>query len=724
MRPRLVRILYLVLLLFLVAANLSVFNNRYLWNELATVLIVLVLLGVTIYELAQEPNRVLGSSQKLEKPDPRVGDVPFPFLVLDEANRLVDFSLECLEILPELKEGRGKHLLDIFPVIDEEQLSQVRGYLNYHPFSSLELTIARDMKTVEHYQILFQNWKQNPGWLVGLAIDRTLEHRERQELIQAKEMLDQFLENIPGSVYIKDARGTLVYQNQQSIFECMEFPDLHVFLTTPAPLPRRRSGIPASVRAQSRKFSEEVREWEVWQFPIATSLEQLEAGVLFDVTNRRQQESRLTESQAFLEATLNHSPVGLIILDGKTTSIRVANEELKRLFGIDPSENLTGRSINFEKLEWKIFQQDGQPFPIEHHPVYQAFFQGQAWSGRVVLRNATNATRYAMVNSAPVYDYRRQFLAVVVVVTDITELVDAERRLQELNRELENRVEERTQDLRTANLELQEKIEELRETQQQLIETEKMASLGNLVAGVAHEINTPIGVGVTAASLLDELTTNLHKKLTAGSLTRSEFDEYLDKARLSCQVILTNLERASKLIQSFKLISVDQNTDPLRIFKVKEYLEDVFRSLHPPERRIHLDIRVQGDEELCLHSYPGAFSQIITNLYMNSCLHGFEGRDQGTILTQFLCDGPWFFLHYEDDGKGMDTEIQKKIFEPFFSTRRNRGGTGLGMHIVYNLVTQKLGGSITVQSTPGRGTKFILKIPYSASPASTEGKVR
>lgn len=717
MKHRLIRIIYLAVLLALAAMNIIVFWNRYLWTELSSALLVLFLLGLAVYEfLALHPR----PSPQTEHGWGQVySNLPFALVVLDKADYVIHASSRCADLLPQLERGEGRHLQDILPEITSDQLSQLRGFLNYHPVSQLDVTTPIAEGKTKYLQIVFKKSEQNPEQLVGLILDRTMEHQQNQELIQAKEMLDQLLENFPGNIYIKDSRGTLFYQNQQSIFECMEFPALHHFLVTPTPTLRRKSGIPASIKAQSRRYPDEVREWEVWQFPVNTSLMEMEAGVIFDVTSRRKQEERLTESQAFLEATLNHSPVGLIILDGKTTNIRVANEEFKSLFGIPSNENLSGRSLNFEKLQWKILQEDGEPFPMEHHPIYQAFFQGQSWSGRVLLRNSDIETKYALVNSAPVYDFRRQFLAAVVVFMDITELVKAERSLHELNRALEQRVEERTQDLQATNLELQEKIEQLHETQQQLIETEKMASLGNLVAGVAHEINTPIGVGVTAASLLDELTSNLMHKLSSGNLTRSDFNDYVEKARLSCQVILTNLERASKLIQSFKLISVDQNTDPLRVFKFKDYLEDVFRSLHPPEKRIQLQIRVEGDEELSLLSYPGAFSQILTNLYMNSCIHGFEGRDTGKITTRFERQGPWFYLIYEDDGKGMDPDTQKHIFEPFFSTRRNQGGTGLGMHIVYNLVTQKLGGSISVQSQTGEGTQFTLRIPLQEHRAST-----
>lgn len=687
----------------------------------------LLLVGVAGAQLALEVRNAWTGKLAVEAVrEGPLGEVQFgglPWLVLDPTDVIRGHSPAFGRLFPDIERLGHTPLTRLLPQLGEDQLGQVRGLLVHQPTAYLDVERYGSTANQPVYRLQFFPARR-AGWLVAVALDRSLEHRQERDLIQAKEKLDQFLENIPGSVFLKDSQGTLVYQNQQSIFECMEFPDLLEYIQALNPLTQRRSGIPTTVTARSRRFADEVREWEAWQFPIHTSLDHMVGGILMDITNRRRQERLLVESQAFLEATLNYSPVGLLILDGKTTNIRLANEEVRNLLGIPKGENLTGRSINFDRLEWKVLRDDGEPFTVESHPIFRPFFQDQAWSGRILLRNDAGQIRHVFVNSAPIHDYQGQFLAVVVVLLDISELVAAEHRLQELNRELERRVEERTRDLQDANLSLKDKIDELRAAQEQLIETEKMASLGNLVAGVAHEINTPIGVAVTAASLLEELIGELHQKTAEGRLTRTEFDAALEKGRAGCRVILSNLERASRLIQSFKMISVDQNTDPLREFRLKDYLEDVFRSLHPPERRIHLDIAVEGDPNLQVESYPGAFSQILTNLYMNSCLHGFEARDRGQILTRFWLEEDELILTYQDDGKGMDPETQQKIFEPFFSTRRNRGGTGLGMHIVYNLVTQKLGGTITVWSEPGKGAQFVLKLPNPAPRPSSPDRGR
>jgi two-component system, NtrC family, sensor kinase len=194
-------------------------------------------------------------------------------------------------------------------------------------------------------------------------------------------------------------------------------------------------------------------------------------------------------------------------------------------------------------------------------------------------------------------------------------------------------------------------------------------------------------------------------------MRKSDLETYLDHARQSSSILLVNLERASNLIKSFKMISVDQSSDLVRRFRPREYFEELFVSLHPPDKRVRVEVVLEGDSDLEVRSYPGTFSQVITNLYMNSCHHGFEGRSDGTVFLAFWVEGDRLFLRYRDNGKGMDEPTLKRIYDPFFTTRRDLGGTGLGMHIVFNLVNQKLGGTIKATSTPGEGAEFLLDLP-------------
>ncbi|KAM3102922.1 ATP-binding protein [Phormidesmis sp. 146-12] len=290
----------------------------------------------------------------------------------------------------------------------------------------------------------------------------------------------------------------------------------------------------------------------------------------------------------------------------------------------------------------------------------------------------------------------------------------AQEELDKQNLLLQQEIEER----QLAEVQLQEKAQQLEQTlynlqqaEAQLIQTEKMAALGGLVAGIAHEINTPIGIGVTAASLLVEKTTAFSDSFRRNTMKRSDLEKFLALAQQSSQMTLTNLNRAAQLIQSFKQVAVDQSSESRRVFNFRAYLEEVLLQLSPIVKTTTHLIEVQGDRHLTLNSYPGAFSQIVTNLVMNSLLHAYSPGEQGHITLRFEQIEEQIIFEYADDGQGIPLENLSKIFEPFFTTKRGQGGSGLGLHIVYNLVTQKLGGKIQCESRPSMGAKFIIKLP-------------
>lgn len=292
-----------------------------------------------------------------------------------------------------------------------------------------------------------------------------------------------------------------------------------------------------------------------------------------------------------------------------------------------------------------------------------------------------------------------------------TELKQAEEALRKLNEELEQRVEARTTELRETNRSLQESLETLQRTQSQLVQSEKMAALGSLVAGVSHEISTPVGIGVTAASHLDQKSREIERRYREGEMTRSDLERYLKTACQSSEMILGNLRRAADHIQSFKQVAVDQASGDKRRFKLKEYLDEILLSLHPKLKRTTHTITVNCSDGLEIESYPGAFSQIITNFVLNSLNHGFEDKEHGHITLDIIYQNDALQLRYSDNGKGIPHEECLRIFEPFYTTKRGQGGSGLGLHIVYNLVTQRLNGHITCESMPGIGTTFLIQVP-------------
>ncbi|WP_135550955.1 HAMP domain-containing sensor histidine kinase [Paenibacillus cymbidii] len=268
--------------------------------------------------------------------------------------------------------------------------------------------------------------------------------------------------------------------------------------------------------------------------------------------------------------------------------------------------------------------------------------------------------------------------------------------------------------------ELQHAMETIKNAQKQLVQSEKMVALGSLVAGVSHEINTPVGIGVTAVSFLEQKTNEFAALFQQNKVKKSDMEQYLQTTGDTIVMIRTNLQRASDLVRSFKQVSVDQSSEAKRTFRIQSYLEDeLLVSLRPRLKKTRHRVIVTCDPNLEITSYPGAISQIVTNLLMNSIIHAYGPQDEGTIRIAVDRTGDKLTLLYVDDGKGMEPQVVDKVFDPFFTTNRGGGGTGLGMNIVYNLVTQTLGGTIRCESEPGRGAAFTIEFsvahaqPYS-----------
>jgi len=294
-------------------------------------------------------------------------------------------------------------------------------------------------------------------------------------------------------------------------------------------------------------------------------------------------------------------------------------------------------------------------------------------------------------------------------------IASADSEVRRARAELADEVERKT----AANAELEVAMERLRMTQAQLVQSEKMASLGALVAGVAHEINTPVGVGVTAASTLQAKATDIKLKYEKNDLTREDLEAFLGIANEFGEIILSNLMRAADLIQSFKRVAVDQTSNERREFNLNGYIGEVLQSLGPKLKRAGHSVHATCPETLTLDSYPGVLAQILTNFVGNSLLHAFDAGQSGQLYIDARQDGEEVVIRYSDDGKGISSEYLPRIFDPFFTTKRGAGGTGLGLHIVYNLVTQTLGGSISAESAPGKGFAITARFPQVAKGASS-----
>ena len=267
------------------------------------------------------------------------------------------------------------------------------------------------------------------------------------------------------------------------------------------------------------------------------------------------------------------------------------------------------------------------------------------------------------------------------------------------------------QEIHEANIELKKARKNLKKAEYRLMEWEKKTSLGEFVAEIAHEINTPIGIGVTAASLLRDKTNEFDSSFQRGSMKKSDLINLLEVNTNSSEIILMNLQRASELIRSFKQIAVDEASQQKRVIKVNAYLHDILTSLRPKLKKTKHSIEIRCPEDIEYGSYPGALAQVMTNLIVNSLTHGYDEDDEGHIIIEVNSDNDYLVLRYSDDGKGIPEKFMDRIFDPFFTTTRAHGGSGLGLHVVHDLVSRKLKGTIECTSEMDQGTRFTITLP-------------
>jgi len=270
-------------------------------------------------------------------------------------------------------------------------------------------------------------------------------------------------------------------------------------------------------------------------------------------------------------------------------------------------------------------------------------------------------------------------------------------------------------DLKASKENAEDALRDLQDAQRSLIEAEKFAALGGLVAGVAHEVNNPVGISLTVASSFARRCAQFSDEIRDGAVRRSKLEEFIAGSHEAAKQLVTNLNRAADLIQSFKQVAVDRSDAERRVFNLREATEQMMVSLRPALKHSLVWLSVDVPEEISLKSYPGPYGQVLTNLVLNALTHAFPDKRAGTLrLSARKLGTDQVEIEFADDGVGMSEEVQRRAFEPFFTTRRNRGGTGLGLHIVYNLVTRRLGGTLRLESQPGHGTVFRIRLPMTA----------
>ncbi|MYN05514.1 PAS domain S-box protein [Pseudoduganella sp. DS3] len=375
------------------------------------------------------------------------------------------------------------------------------------------------------------------------------------------------------------------------------------------------------------------------------------------------------------------------------------NSGLEEMMGYKPGE-LTGRSSSVLTAGY------GDPFELGP--------DGGNMHFELELAGANGKKLWCMVNGR-MLDPKDARKGCVWVIIDITERKQAEAALVDTKHGLERSLTElalQKANVENAHKDLSAVLLTLKQAQASLITSEKMASLGALVAGIAHELNTPIGNSLLTATALSDMCREFERQLGEGGIKRSALDTHLKDARMACSIITNSLTRAADLIHSFKQVAVDQTADKRRSFNLYGVVHDTLATYSAQLRRANCEVKVNMPEALSFISYPGSVGQVLSNLIQNALMHAFEGREHGRItISVGEVDEHSAELRFADDGVGMNPRTLHQVYDPFFTTKMGQGGSGLGMNIVYNLVTGVLRGTIRIESEPGQGTTVILTLP-------------
>lgn len=424
-------------------------------------------------------------------------------------------------------------------------------------------------------------------------------------------------------------------------------------------------------------------------------------GSFIDVTERRKAEEKLRTSEALLVEAQEVAHLGNWSLDFATGTAVWSDEEY-RLLGYEPG----GVEASVDSFMAAVHPGDVEPVRAA---MQRAMNSRERAPYRIEHKVTTPRGEHIVEERGRVsFDSDGTAIRMFGTTMDVTERRRADEELRRLNEELEARVQERTRSL-------EQTLQELRSAQEDLVRTEKLASLGSMVAGIAHELNTPIGNCVTVASALSDRAGEFRGQISDGTVRRSALEGFLGAAGASADMLLQNALRAATLVQSFKQVAVDQTSELRRRFDLRETVAEVIATMTPAlkGKRVSFDVRVP--DGIDLDSYPGPFGQVLMNLIRNAVIHGFEDRGEGHIrIAASVEEENWIELAFADDGKGIAADHLDRIFDPFFTTRFGQGGSGLGLHIVHNLVTGVLGGRIAVCSAPGEGTEFRLRLPRVA----------
>ncbi|MGF6309974.1 PAS domain S-box-containing protein [Bradyrhizobium sp. i1.8.4] len=411
-------------------------------------------------------------------------------------------------------------------------------------------------------------------------------------------------------------------------------------------------------------------------------------GTVRDITDQKRAEDAIAEGRRMLQMVIDTVPA---VINVKERNLRyvLMNRYMAGIFGIEPQDAI-GQTTAELMLRYGAAKTDENDKRVLSARRELGFYEEE-------YKDAAGNMRQWLVNKLPILDAQGEIENIVTVALDIGDRKRSE------------------QEMRKARDSAEAALRNLRETQNSLIEAEKLAALGRLVAGVAHEVNNPVGISLTVASALERKTANFATQVERGDLRRSSLNDFLNTARDASSQLVANLNRAAELIQSFKQVAADRNYSDQRTFDLGDLTEQVVMSLRPGLRKHNLTLNVDCEPNLMMNSYPGPYGQVLTNLFLNAVAHAFPDGKAGEVdIRVHPAGGDNVEVIFADNGCGMSLDVRRRAFDPFFTTRRDQGGTGLGLHIVYSIVTTRLGGRLSLDSAPGNGTRIQMILPRVA----------
>jgi PAS domain S-box-containing protein len=411
-------------------------------------------------------------------------------------------------------------------------------------------------------------------------------------------------------------------------------------------------------------------------------------GTVRDITDQKRAEDAIAEGRRLLQMVIDTVPAVINVKDRELRYVMM-NRYMAGIFGIEPRD-ATGQTTADLMSRYGAAKTDENDKRVLSARRELGFYEEE-------YKDSAGNMRQWLVNKLPILDPQGEIENIVTVALDIGERKRSE------------------QEMRKAKDSAEAALRNLRETQNSLIEAEKLAALGRLVAGVAHEVNNPVGISLTVASALERKTAIFAGQVERGDLRRSTLNDFIETARDASSQLVANLNRAAELIQSFKQVAADRNYSDQRNFDLGDLTEQVVMSLRPGLRKHNLTLNVDCEPNLVMNSYPGPYGQVLTNLFLNAVAHAFPDGKAGEVDIQVRASGnDNVEVLFADNGCGMSLDVRRRAFDPFFTTRRDQGGTGLGLHIVYSIVTTRLGGRLALDSTPGNGTRIQIVLPRVA----------